>query len=195
MDRAYRFLIAMLALLLIVARFLPGTLPGFANVPDAGWAWAMSIATEQGRVFGRDVVFTYGPYAAVATHLYLPGLRGVILLGGTILGVAFAAGLVALRGPMAGPLIALLLPLAQTVDGLAFAIVLPALLLAASSSSTPQASRRASIALWALIPALALFPLIKCSLLAVTLIALACLCMLLSIAGFASSRPMAALLR
>ena len=50
--------------------------PFWPTVPTAGldpsWALAVNQAAGQGLVFGRDVVFTYGPYAAVMTKYYHP---------------------------------------------------------------------------------------------------------------------------
>jgi hypothetical protein len=37
---------------------------------DSGWALSLSIANERHLVFGRDVVFTFGPYGNLTTHQY-----------------------------------------------------------------------------------------------------------------------------
>ncbi|MGD9252377.1 MAG: hypothetical protein PVG92_00420 [Holophagae bacterium] len=50
-------LIAFLALATLSGRYLPLGPPGI----DPGWKWAINQAAENGWVFGRDIVFTYGP--------------------------------------------------------------------------------------------------------------------------------------
>ncbi|MDR3474696.1 MAG: hypothetical protein P4M09_23855 [Devosia sp.] len=37
---------------------------------DSSWALGMSIAAQQGMVFGKDISFTFGPLAAIYTRLY-----------------------------------------------------------------------------------------------------------------------------
>ena len=39
---------------------------------DSGWALALSVACERGLVFGRDLIFTYGPLGCYGTRQYWP---------------------------------------------------------------------------------------------------------------------------
>jgi hypothetical protein len=46
---------------------------------DASWVLATDHAVKTGAVFGRDFVFTYGPYFRLATRLFEPGRFGLVL--------------------------------------------------------------------------------------------------------------------
>lgn len=58
---------------------------------DSGWALALSVACERGLVFGRDLLFTYGPLGCYGTRQYWP----TTYWGGLVL-FASVAGLAAL---------------------------------------------------------------------------------------------------
>lgn len=140
---------------------------------DGGWAFALNVAVERGLVFGRDLVFTFGPYGAAYTELYYPATDTMMLLSTTLLGVAFAAGLLCLTSGWVERLAALVLVLLMQViarDALFFALPLTLLLLACRVAMTnkPGLSSRgvplsgpvqASLAL--LVIALSLIPLVK----------------------------------
>ena len=70
------------------------------NYPTAGLdaAWRMSInrAVVDQLAFGRDIVFTYGPFGVVSTTSYDPSLRWMAVLGGTIM----AGGLLLVAVPL-----------------------------------------------------------------------------------------------
>mgnify|MGYP003704135437 FL=1 len=57
---------------------------------DSGWALALSVACERGLVFGRDLLFTYGPLGCYSTRQYSP----TTYWGGAVL-FASVAGLAA----------------------------------------------------------------------------------------------------
>jgi len=67
--------------------------PWWPNFPSAGldpsWRYALNVALSQGAVFGRDVVFTFGPLASVYTQNYHPATDTVMVLGS----LAYALGL------------------------------------------------------------------------------------------------------
>jgi len=48
---------------------------------DAAWAYAMNEAVAQGKRIGIDVIFTFGPYASVYTHMYHPKTEILMQLG------------------------------------------------------------------------------------------------------------------
>jgi hypothetical protein len=52
-------LIALTALVTLRGIYIPLGPPGI----DPGWEWAVNTARDAGHVFGRDIVFTYGPLA------------------------------------------------------------------------------------------------------------------------------------
>ena len=57
---------------------------------DPGWMLGMNQAVAQGLQFGKDVVFTYGPYAAVDTQNYHPATDARMLWGSAYLAASFA---------------------------------------------------------------------------------------------------------
>ena len=78
--------------------------------PDLGSAWmyAMNEAVARHMVFGRDIIFTLGPYACTYTGQYHPATDHLMLIGDMLFGLALATGallLAARRG------VAYLLPL------------------------------------------------------------------------------------
>ena len=172
-------LVPLAVCMLVIARFLPGQAIDYHETLDNGWARAISFAAAHAMVFGRDIVFNYGPYGVLATGVFEPGLRGMMIAGGLLLGVAFAAGLVALRRPFLSLLLALTLPLVWSFDSLVFAMPMAAMLLCANSQTESAASRWVLLAVLPLLPALGLLPLIKSSYLGVALPALAALSVLL----------------
>jgi hypothetical protein len=70
----------------------------------------MNEAVARGLVFGRDIVFTYGPYAAVFTRLYHPATDALAMGAGIVLGLAYALALLTAMPKASGPrLLALIL--------------------------------------------------------------------------------------
>jgi hypothetical protein len=164
--------------LLVFARFLPGEHVTMFSALDDGWAQGINLAVQRGMVFGRDIIFTYGPFGPVETRLYDPALRPMVIAGASILTLGFATGLQALARPAMAVLVALVLPLVAN-DALAYAVPLPALLLCArapQNARLPHGTRRAVLAL---LPALALLPLAKGSLLIAACLATALLAAML----------------
>jgi hypothetical protein len=66
---------------------LPGALP-LGN--DESWRFALNEAVAQGLVFGRDVIYTYGPYSSIFTKSYHPATDWLMLGGGIFLGLCYA---------------------------------------------------------------------------------------------------------
>lgn len=54
---------------------------------DPSWVFGMNEAVARGLVFGRDMVFTFGPYTAVYTHTFHPSTDGMALMGGAHLAI------------------------------------------------------------------------------------------------------------
>ncbi|CAE6842988.1 hypothetical protein R69746_07008 [Paraburkholderia aspalathi] len=67
---------------------------------DSSWAYAVNEALARHLVFGRDLIFTFGPLASVYTHLYHPATDGVMLTFSAFfaLGLCLAFGLIATPG-------------------------------------------------------------------------------------------------
>ncbi len=52
---------------------------------DPSWVYTMNQAIAQKFVLGREIIFTYGPYASVATHQFNPATANLQLMGGLYL--------------------------------------------------------------------------------------------------------------
>lgn len=169
--RVFRYGLIVLAAPLIMARFFQAWL-GPAEGLDPSWGWGVNTAAAAGLVFGRDVVFNFGPYGAVAFATYDPGVRGLIIGGGAILGLAFTAGVLTLLARRPALLLSLVavLPLLIVMGGLTFALPLPALLLCADAKRNAPLRGARLFAVLSVLPALGLLPLVKGSFLTVTLI-------------------------
>jgi hypothetical protein len=48
---------------------------------DPSWKFAMNEGVARNLVFGRDIVFTFGPYASIYTEVYEPQTDKLMLLG------------------------------------------------------------------------------------------------------------------
>lgn len=66
---------------------------------DASWACALNEAVARHLIFGRDIVFTFGPLASVYTSMYHPATDWIMLLGSAILGAGLAVGCALLPYP------------------------------------------------------------------------------------------------
>jgi hypothetical protein len=99
-----------IASLVITALFL---IPFSPNMPNSGldnsWAYALNMATKEGLVFGRDVVFSFGPLASVYSQVYSPATDLIMMIWSTVLAVGFC----------------ILMGLALTPGRLIYAVVLP----------------------------------------------------------------------
>ncbi|WP_186090870.1 hypothetical protein [Burkholderia gladioli] len=99
--------LAVLALAAVILPWLPA-MPGEGL--DPSWMAALNQALAQGLVFGRDIVFTLGPYAGVFTRVFHPATDGLVLVASTVFLLGYASATLALtRG--AGSVLPLLLAL------------------------------------------------------------------------------------
>jgi len=60
---------------------------------DPSYAFAMNQAVARHLSFGREIVFTYGPYASIGTRMYDPVTDRRMMLGSLLLGVCYVTGL------------------------------------------------------------------------------------------------------
>ncbi|WP_192561945.1 hypothetical protein [Pseudomonas gozinkensis] len=63
------------------------------EVLDNSWMFGMNQATAQHLAFGRDIIFTFGPYASIYTKEYHPATDLLMLLGGTYLALSYTLSL------------------------------------------------------------------------------------------------------
>ena len=84
----YHFFKKLLTWLLILTVFVV-YIPLLPQMPtttgDPSWMFGMNQAEAQGLVFGKDIVFTMGPYAAIYTKMYHPGTDGLMIFGSLVL--------------------------------------------------------------------------------------------------------------
>jgi hypothetical protein len=82
-----KFAVAMsaIAVILVLVPFEP-------SFPEGGlewsWVYAMNIAVARGLQFGRDVIFTYGPLASMATGAYHPATDTITIISRLIFAAA-----------------------------------------------------------------------------------------------------------
>lgn len=86
--------LAVLLWCLVIATCLARIVPFSPDMPaaglDGGWRYGMEQAMAQGLLIGRDIVFTFGPYAAVYTRNYHPATDTLALLASTYLALSYA---------------------------------------------------------------------------------------------------------
>lgn len=142
---------------------------------ESSWRVAVNRAAAEHLVFGRDFVFTYGPYGGVLTRTYEPGIHLIVSLAATALAAGYVtAALIALRDARPAVLIsagsALILLASSDLDGLAMLYPL-AMVCALGRLRWQGAVRLLAIAVLA-IP-LGLLPLTKASVLPVVIAGIA----------------------
>lgn len=86
--------VVLLSIICVIVPLSPG-------MPDAGidpsWRYAMNQAVAQGLIFGKDVVFTFGPYASIYTAIYHPATDG-LMMGASLYFALSLAGLLIFLG-------------------------------------------------------------------------------------------------
>jgi hypothetical protein len=80
-----------LGLFLIAATFLfvpfSPAMPG--EILDSSWQLGMNQAVAQGLVLGRELIFTFGPYASIYTKVFHPGTYELMIYGSLYIAIAF----------------------------------------------------------------------------------------------------------
>jgi hypothetical protein len=141
---------------------------------DPSWIQAANAASADGFRYGRDFVFSYGPYAPVVTHVYHPEMRALTLLGGVLLwaGIAVATLCLVGRGWRSKLLAVCAVPFLGVLLAFGFVettfLVVPLfLVLAASSLIEPDGPAAGTRTIWTativMCGTLALLPAIKVS--------------------------------
>ena len=88
-NLGYFFPISILSALTVLAIFVPFS----PNMPGPGldysWQLALNQATAEGKAYGRELIFTYGPYASLQTWMYNPLTDNLMLFGGLFLALFY----------------------------------------------------------------------------------------------------------
>ena len=78
---------------LLVLAAVSIAMPLYPLLPSAGldpsWRYAVSQAEADGLAFGREVIYTVGPYAGVYTRLFHPAIDPLMLAAGAFFGLCF----------------------------------------------------------------------------------------------------------
>ena len=165
------FGIALAATFAIAAfRFIPfnPSMPRFGL--DGSWALAMDQAVAAHLVFGRDIIFTYGPYSSVYTAIYHQSTDVMMMFASTLLVISYCLALLyTIKTSPAWVLIPVVLFLASYWDRESFLITLPLAILFSTDRivwsrsdelSPVERTLRGSAGLL-MVAALALLPLVK----------------------------------
>jgi hypothetical protein len=140
---------------------------------DGAWRIASNTAKAQGLVFGRDFVFTSGPYAAIYTRMYAPETDLMMLVGASFLAVAMLWVVVS-SVPQHRRAWLLGLPVVMALPGMgdALFIIMPWLIVLLAAHGESHGRGMWLVRLYVSVTACALLPLIKGSF---TVPAIACI--------------------
>lgn len=83
-------------MLALIVPLLPPFFPNFVGLES--WVVGINEAVTQRMVLGRDIIYTYGPYATISTRFYHPGTDTLALIGSAFLASAFCLALYRLSG-------------------------------------------------------------------------------------------------
>lgn len=88
-EKAFRSISVFFLLITVIAVFVPF----WPDLPSGGldpsWAFALNQAVAQHLAFGKDIVFTFGPYASVYTRIYSPATTTLMYAGTLYLGISY----------------------------------------------------------------------------------------------------------
>src|SRR5882672_1306548 len=57
---------------------------------DLSWVFSMNQAIKQNLSMGREIIFTFGPYASISTRSYHPATDNLMVFGSLLLGLCYA---------------------------------------------------------------------------------------------------------
>jgi hypothetical protein len=81
--------ISLMITALIVATPLYPIMP--SSGLDSSWMYAINEAVADSFAFGREVIFTFGPYGAIYTRMFHPGTDALVMGAGLFFGLCFGA--------------------------------------------------------------------------------------------------------
>jgi hypothetical protein len=102
LDRGVRWLTGGIGLvaLILTALFL---IPFSPSMPEAGldasWRYALNEAVAEGRVFGQEVIFTFGPLGSVFTGRFHPATDTIMMVGSALYAAGFCIAFAVLAHP------------------------------------------------------------------------------------------------
>ncbi|MBU3624384.1 hypothetical protein [Polynucleobacter sp. AP-Latsch-80-C2] len=78
----------MITVLFVFIPFKPG-MPSDANPLDPSWILGVNYAVSKGWVFGRDFMFTFGPFASIYSKGYYPATDDLMMFGAAYLAILY----------------------------------------------------------------------------------------------------------
>ncbi len=90
-SQAPRYILAAIAGITVILAFTPLHPDMPSTGLDPSWAYAINEAVALGLSFGREFIFSLGPYAAIYTKVYHPGTDSIALFGGFLIGICSAS--------------------------------------------------------------------------------------------------------
>lgn len=104
------WVIGLLSIAVFFLMMVPFSVPMPGAGLDASWMYALNEAVAHHLVFGRDLIFTFGPLGPIYTGVYHPATFSMVFGGSFVLAVAFSCGaLLSLRSAGFLPLLAIAL--------------------------------------------------------------------------------------
>jgi len=90
-NTPYNWSLQALLAITAVCVFVPFSPMMPAGNIDPSWVFGINEAVAQGLVFGREIVYTFGPYASIFTKGYHPATDQLMIAGSLYLGLSYAA--------------------------------------------------------------------------------------------------------
>ncbi|MET3118489.1 hypothetical protein AAKU64_002722 [Undibacterium sp. GrIS 1.8] len=87
-ERFWKILLSLFILVTVIVTFVPFIPIMPEEGLDPSWRFGMNEASRIGLAFGREVVFTFGPYAAIYTKVYHPSTDQMMLYGSLYLALS-----------------------------------------------------------------------------------------------------------
>lgn len=78
----------MITVLFVFTPFKPG-MPSDANPLDPSWILGVNYAVSKGWVFGKDFMFTFGPFASIYSRGYHPATDTLMMFGAVYLSILY----------------------------------------------------------------------------------------------------------
>ena len=87
--QAVNYILRLALLVTVICVFVPFSPSMPAPNLDASWIFGMNQAIVQGLSFGKEIIFTYGPYSSILTKSYHPATDFMMLSGSLYLAMCY----------------------------------------------------------------------------------------------------------
>ncbi|CDZ76297.1 hypothetical protein BN59_00564 [Legionella massiliensis] len=96
-------LLKLLLLVILLCVFVPLSPKMPAPGLDPSWAMGLNQAVAQGLAFGKDIIFTLGPYSSIYTKAYHPATDFMMIAGSCYLALSYWLAMILLMTPLRWP--------------------------------------------------------------------------------------------